>query len=141
LFLVLDRRAVQPVTKASPRDFAKCGLPRGMLVWTAHDEQEPLESSVVDGGDGRINTRSSTRAIRSSTQTAVRSLHFHHSLQGSVLDTSVTFHTDDMGKAIAKRHEGMDPFPLMLIARNIWDVPMLEEKSWLELRARLRQVD
>jgi hypothetical protein len=36
----------------------------------------------------------------------------------------------------------MDPFPVMLIARNIWGVPMLEEKSWLELRARLlQQVD
>jgi DNA-binding winged helix-turn-helix (wHTH) protein/tetratricopeptide (TPR) repeat protein len=44
-------------------------------------------------------------------------------------------------EAIEKRHEGMDPFPMMLIARNIWSVPMLEAESWLALRARLRQID
>lgn len=42
-------------------------------------------------------------------------------------------------EAIEKRQEGMDPFPLMLIARNIWAVPMLESESWIALRARLQQ--
>ncbi len=44
-------------------------------------------------------------------------------------------------EAVEKRHEGMDPFPLMLIERNIWSVPMLETKPWLDLRARLRSAD
>jgi DNA-binding winged helix-turn-helix (wHTH) protein/tetratricopeptide (TPR) repeat protein len=44
-------------------------------------------------------------------------------------------------EAIEKRYEGMDPFPLMLIERNIWSVPMLESKPWLDLRARLRRVE
>jgi DNA-binding winged helix-turn-helix (wHTH) protein/Flp pilus assembly protein TadD len=44
-------------------------------------------------------------------------------------------------EAIEKRHEGMDPLPMMLIARNIWSVPMLETKPWHALRARLREID
>ncbi len=46
-----------------------------------------------------------------------------------------------IAEAIEKRDEGMDPFPLMLIERNIWSVPMLETRPWLDLRARLRRVD
>jgi len=42
-------------------------------------------------------------------------------------------------EAIGKRHEGMDPLPLMFIARNIWSVPMLETAPWLDLRTRLLQ--
>jgi DNA-binding winged helix-turn-helix (wHTH) protein/tetratricopeptide (TPR) repeat protein len=44
-------------------------------------------------------------------------------------------------EAIDKRDEGMDPFPLMLIARNVWGVPMLESEPWLALRARVQQTE
>lgn len=44
-------------------------------------------------------------------------------------------------EAIEKRHSGMDPLPMMFIARNIWAVPMLESEPWLALRERLRQID
>ncbi len=44
-------------------------------------------------------------------------------------------------EAIERRHEGMDPFPMMLIERNIWSVPVLESTPWLDVRARLRRVD
>lgn len=42
-------------------------------------------------------------------------------------------------EAIEKRREGMDPLPMMFIARNVWSVPMLEAEPWIELRARLQQ--
>lgn len=38
--------------------------------------------------------------------------------------------------AIAEREAGMDPIPFLLIRRNTWADPVLEEPEWRELRAR-----
>lgn len=40
-------------------------------------------------------------------------------------------------QAIAARAGGMDPIPLLLIRRNTWSDPILEQPEWRALRARL----
>lgn len=40
-------------------------------------------------------------------------------------------------QAIAARAVGMDPIPCLLIRRNTWADPVLEEPKWRQLRARL----
>jgi tetratricopeptide (TPR) repeat protein len=40
-------------------------------------------------------------------------------------------------QAIAARAVGMDPIPYLLIRRNTWADPVLEEPKWRQLRARL----
>jgi hypothetical protein len=38
---------------------------------------------------------------------------------------------------IDERPLGMDPFQLMVIQRNIWSLPVLEQPQWVELRAQM----
>lgn len=42
-------------------------------------------------------------------------------------------------QALETRTAGMDPVPLVLIARNNWADPVLETPEWRALRARLRE--
>ena len=43
--------------------------------------------------------------------------------------------------ALDTRPLGMDPFRTMLIARNFWSLPALEQPEWIDLRKRLASVD
>jgi hypothetical protein len=43
--------------------------------------------------------------------------------------------------AIESRPLGMDPFQLMVIQRNVWSLPVLEQPQWLEVRAEMAYRD
>jgi TolB-like protein len=43
--------------------------------------------------------------------------------------------------ALEARRLGMDPFRTMLIARNLWSLPALEQPEWIEVRRRLSTSD
>ncbi|HEX7080757.1 MAG TPA: winged helix-turn-helix domain-containing protein [Gammaproteobacteria bacterium] len=44
---------------------------------------------------------------------------------------------ETLEQAVATRASGMDPIPLLLIRRNTWADPVLEQPEWQTLRARL----
>lgn len=46
---------------------------------------------------------------------------------------------EHLERAIAERHDGLDPMPLTLVRLNSWRIPALEQREWHDLRERLGQ--